>query len=53
MLHAVALSPADQTTQPVFIDFIDSQFDHLLALTSETMADPRLELIIDRTCKGS
>lgn len=53
MLHAVALSPADQTTQPVFIDFIDSQFDQLLALASQTMADPRLEPIIDQTCKGS
>ncbi|WP_417211213.1 hypothetical protein [Antarctobacter sp.] len=52
MMHAVARSPVDQTTDPAFIDFIDSEFDTLDALTQVTRADPRFALLLDPDCRA-
>ncbi len=51
MMHAVARSPAEQTVEPVFLEFIDAEYDQLAALAGETMADPRFAAITDRDCR--
>ncbi len=51
MMHAVAEAPVDQTNGARFIDFIDSQFDRLRAMTDDTLTDPRFALILDRSCR--
>jgi len=50
MMHAVALAPVDQTTDPEFISYIDTEFDHLSELTSATLTDPQFNLIVDPGC---
>ncbi|WP_245306219.1 hypothetical protein [Roseovarius aestuariivivens] len=50
MMHAVARSPADQTTMPVFIDFIDHNFEKLVKMTRATINDETFAAIIDPTC---
>ena len=52
MLHAVALSPVDQTVEPSFIEFIDSEFEALMALADETLADPGFAPLMDGECRG-
>jgi hypothetical protein len=51
MMHAVAQSPADQTNDPLFIDYIDRHYDALLAQASDTLADPRFARVVDRQCR--
>jgi hypothetical protein len=51
MMHAVAEAPVDQTTEPAFIDFIDANYDTLLALAEETMVDPALASILEPDCR--
>lgn len=53
MMHAVAGSAVDQTTEPAFIDYIDTEFDRLAALTATTRADPRFSLILDPDCRAA
>ncbi|WP_238547688.1 hypothetical protein [Meridianimarinicoccus roseus] len=52
MMHAVALAPVDETTEPAFIDFIDAEFERLSRLARDTAADPRFALIVDRECRA-
>lgn len=51
MMHAVAGSPADETTMPVFIDYIDQNFDQLVQASRATIEDQTYKLIIDRNCQ--
>ena len=51
MLHAVAQSPVDQTIEPRFIDYIDTNFDALRRQTMATLADPRFAGIVDGACQ--
>lgn len=53
MLHAVADSPVAQTTDPAFLEFIDSHFEHLTDLTEATLAESALAAIIDPLCQGA
>lgn len=53
MMHAVAQSPVDQTIDPGFIDYIDTQYDQLWAETDETLADPQFEVLFDQGCTTS
>lgn len=51
MMHAVARAPVDQTVEPVFLDYIDTEFDDLLTMAQQTMADPQFAPILDPTCE--
>lgn len=51
MMHAVAETPVDQTTHPGFIDYIDREYDMLLARAAETMADGRFATIMAPGCQ--
>ncbi|WP_262386449.1 hypothetical protein ROLI_042130 [Roseobacter fucihabitans] len=50
MMHAVAQSPADQTIEPGFIDYIEAEYDALLAQATRTMADARFAPIVEPGC---
>lgn len=50
MLHAVAASPVDQTTDPAFLDWIDGAFDTLFSRAEATVADVRFAPILDPAC---
>lgn len=52
MLHAVARSSADQTNEPAFIDFIEAEYDTLIAVAGETLRVPSLTSLLDPTCVG-
>lgn len=51
MLHAVAESPVDQTIEPAFIEFIDRDYERLLAEAAATMAEPRFAPILAPGCR--
>lgn len=51
MMHAVAQAPVDETTMPVFIEFIDENFDDLVATTRTTMEDETYGIILDTDCR--
>ena len=51
MMHAVARSPAKHTVEPVFLEFIEAEYDQLAALAGATMADPRFAAVGDRECR--
>lgn len=53
MLHAVAQAPVDQTVDPAFIDFIDAEYDSLIAQAQETMTNPRFATIFAPGCRRS
>ncbi|MFK7880711.1 hypothetical protein [Roseobacter sp.] len=50
MMHAVALAPVDQTVDPDFIDFIDREYEQLVAQATATMADARFSAIVAPGC---
>lgn len=50
MLHAVAASPVDQTTDPAFLDWIDAAFDSLSDQAQATLSDARLAPVLDAAC---
>ena len=50
MLYAVAEAPFDETNDPAFIDFIDSQFDALMTEAAATSLDPAFAEIVDPGC---
>lgn len=50
MLHAVAASPVDQTTDPAFLEWIDATFDPLSDRARATVSDARLAPILDPAC---
>ena len=52
MMHAVAQSPVDQTTDPAFLDFIEARFDDLDGRARETLADPRFAGVLDPECRA-
>lgn len=52
MMHAVGLAPTAETTDPAFIDFIETDYDRLAALTAATLADPAVATIVDPGCRG-
>lgn len=51
MMHAVAQAPVDETTMPVFIDYIDANFDVLVQMTSDTIQDSEYDVIRDPQCQ--
>ncbi|WP_300057185.1 hypothetical protein [uncultured Roseobacter sp.] len=51
MMHAVAEAPVDQTTEPGFIDYVDTAYDTLAAQAAETMADTRFAALIAPRCQ--
>ncbi|MEM8952147.1 MAG: hypothetical protein AAGA21_21855 [Pseudomonadota bacterium] len=52
MLHAIARSPAEQTTEPAFIDFIEAEYDSLISIAGETQKLPFLKGLMDPACAG-
>lgn len=50
MLLAVARAPVEQTTDPVFMDYIDEHYDALLSETRGILADGRFAEIRDTDC---
>lgn len=50
MMHAVAQTSVDQTVEPGFIDYIDREYDALLAQAAETMTDDRFAAIVEPGC---
>lgn len=50
MLHAVAMAPVTQTTDPELLAYIDENFDELQGVAAETLADPRFDLLVDPSC---
>ncbi len=52
MLHAIARSPAEQTNEPAFIDFIEAEYDTLIAIAGETLKIPFLTRLLDPACAG-
>lgn len=50
MLHAVGRATVDQTVNTQFLDYIDTDYDDLLALAEDTLADPRFAAIVDGSC---
>ena len=50
MMHAVAGTAVDQTVEPGFIDYVDREYDTLLARASETLADGRFAAILAPDC---
>ena len=51
MMHAVAEAPVEQTNEPGFIDYIEANYEALLARAGETMADPALAPILAPDCR--
>lgn len=50
MMHAVARAPVEQTNSDAFLDFIDTEFDDLLARAEHTLAMPAFAPLLDRVC---
>lgn len=50
MLHALAQMTLESSNSEAFLEFIDAEFDDLLARTRTTLADPDLDILIDETC---
>ena len=50
MLHAVAMAPVAETTDPALLDYIDAHFTELRTLAAGTLEDPRFGLLIDPAC---
>lgn len=51
MMHAVAQSPVDETTRPVFIHYIEENFDTLVEMTQATIRDTDYDVIRDPNCQ--
>jgi hypothetical protein len=51
MMHAVGEAPVDQTIDAVFIDYIEANYDDLLARTKATMTDPAFDAIVTPECR--
>jgi hypothetical protein len=51
MMHAVGEAPVDQTIDAAFIDYIDANYDDLLARTKATMTDPAVDAIVTPECR--
>lgn len=51
MMHAVANTPVDQTTDPAFLDYIDREFDALWAISRETAVNPVFAEVLDPECR--
>ncbi|MBP0484767.1 hypothetical protein J5474_20020 [Sagittula sp. M10.9X] len=52
MMYAVAQAPVDQTTDPAFLDWIETRFDRLDAQARDTLADPRFSEVLDPECRA-
>lgn len=52
MLHALAGAPFENTNTPELLDFIDAQFDALMARAEATAARPDFAPILDGSCAG-
>ena len=50
MLHAVAMAPVEQTTDPGLLDYIEANFDELQSMAAQTLGDRRFGLVIDPAC---
>lgn len=50
MLHAVAEAPVAQTTDPEFLDYIDSHYEALLSAARATMARADFAPLLDPDC---
>ncbi|AEI95702.1 hypothetical protein [Roseobacter litoralis] len=53
MMHAVAQTSVDQTVDPLFIEFIDREYEVLLAQAELTMADDRFAAVLAPGCQRS
>lgn len=52
MMHAVAQSPVEETTDPAFLDFIDTHFDALEGQARATLSDARFSAVLDPDCRA-
>lgn len=50
MLHAVARTTVDQTTEPAFLAFVTAEFETLADLANQTVQDPRFAPVLDAAC---
>ncbi|WP_227272154.1 hypothetical protein [Roseobacter weihaiensis] len=50
MMHAVAQTQVDQTIEPGFIEYIDREYETLLAQATATMTDDRFSAIVEPLC---
>jgi hypothetical protein len=51
MMYAVAEAPVEQTNDPLFIDYIDANYDTLLERARSTMTDPAFAAILTPECR--
>ncbi|WP_246107445.1 hypothetical protein [Puniceibacterium confluentis] len=50
MLHALAQAPVERTNSDAFLEFINSDFDRLEAVSDATLANPNYAPILDGAC---
>lgn len=53
MLHAIARTSVDQTTDPAFIEYLDGDYDALVLLAMETAEDQQFAILFDPTCSAN